>query len=137
MIFLGGLLFGIGLALSGLTRQEVVLGFLRLDDLGMALTMAAALLVTMPVYRLCRGDRFPRVVQPKHVVGGAIFGIGWGLSGVCPGAALASLGTGNWPMLAGVAGMLIGAYLHGVWESRRAASAARRYANGFSSALRP
>jgi uncharacterized membrane protein YedE/YeeE len=53
-----------------------------------------------------------------------VFGIGWGLSGVCPGSAIASIGVGNWPILAAVAGMLLGAYLQGAVMSRSVASQA-------------
>jgi uncharacterized membrane protein YedE/YeeE len=49
-----------------------------------------------------------------------IFGAGWGLSGICPGAAYASLGIGNVPILWAVGGMFVGAYLQGVWRSRQA-----------------
>lgn len=147
----GGLLFGVGLAVSGLARQEVVLAFLRLDDLGMALTMLAALVVTLPIYRLCaryggrpplgsRFERFPRRVERKHVIGGIVFGAGWGLSGVCPGGGLASLGLGNWPMLAGIAGMLVGAYVHGALQQEERADrperVVRRAGGGAASASR-
>jgi len=57
------------------------------------------------------------------VVGGGVFGVGWGLSGICPGAAYASLGIGNTVILYGVAGMFVGTYLQGyVREVRTAAS---------------
>ena len=150
-ILSGGLVFGVGLVVSGLARQEVVLDFLRLDDLGLALTMLAALVVTLPIYRLCarygwrpplgpRFERFPRRVERKHVIGGIVFGIGWGVSGVCPGGALASLGLGNLPMLAGVAGMLVGAYLHGAMQreecTARPERVVRRAAGGAASASR-
>lgn len=125
VIFAGGVLFGVGLAVSNMVRQEVVLGFVQLRDLGLAVTMAGALVVTLPVYQIAgrlrrrpplgaQYDTFPRRVTGRHVWGGAIFGIGWGLSGVCPGSAIASIGVGNWPILAAVAGMLIGAWLQGV-----------------------
>ncbi|MEF8822151.1 MAG: DUF6691 family protein, partial [Halovenus sp.] len=48
-----------------------------------------------------------------------IFGVGWGLSGICPGAAYASLGVGNWPILYALGGMFLGAYAQGVWRSRQ------------------
>jgi uncharacterized membrane protein YedE/YeeE len=48
------------------------------------------------------------------LVGGGIFGAGWGLSGICPGAAYASLGIGNPPILWGIAGMFLGAYAQGL-----------------------
>ncbi|MHC5023014.1 MAG: DUF6691 family protein [Planctomycetota bacterium] len=135
VILVGGLLFGFGLAWSGLVQQEIVLSFLRLEDLGLALMMGAALLVAMPLYQIVPRvrstpplgptfDRFPRRVTGRSVLGGAIFGVGWGISGVCPGAALASLGTGNWPILAALAGLLAGAYLQGAFLAERPAAAA-------------
>ncbi|MHC4081377.1 MAG: DUF6691 family protein [Planctomycetota bacterium] len=132
VIFVGGLLFGFGLAVSNMVEQEIVLGFVQLRDFGLAVTMGGALLVTMPIYQLVARqrrrpplggeyERFPRRVAPKNIIGGVIFGIGWGLSGVCPGSAIASIGVGNWPILAAVAGMLLGAYLQGALISRPAA----------------
>jgi uncharacterized membrane protein YedE/YeeE len=56
------------------------------------------------------------------VIGGGIFGVGWGLTGICPGAAYASLGVGNLPILWGIAGMFIGAFAQGVWRSARASA---------------
>ncbi|MHC4957249.1 MAG: YeeE/YedE family protein [Planctomycetota bacterium] len=120
-----GTVFGIGLAISGLAKPEVVLSFLLLQDFGLALLMAAAVAVSMPIYQLAPkqleapllGGSFEPVargVRPPHVVGGLLFGVGWGLSGVCPGAAFAGLGLANWPILYAVGGMLLGAYLQGV-----------------------
>jgi uncharacterized membrane protein YedE/YeeE len=120
-----GVVFGVGLAMSGLAKAEVVLSFLLLEDFGLALLMAAAVAVSMPIYQLAPkqleapllGGTFEPVargVRPPHVVGGLLFGVGWGLSGVCPGAAFASLGLGNWPILICLGGMLVGAYLQGV-----------------------
>lgn len=125
LILLGGVVFGFGLAWSTMVEPEVVLGFLQLNDFGLLATMGAALIVTFPMYQLAprllrkppRGasyDRFPRIVSAKHIVGGALFGIGWGLSGVCPGAGIASVGVGNWPIVFALVGMLIGALLQGV-----------------------
>jgi uncharacterized membrane protein YedE/YeeE len=129
VILLGGVVFGFGLAYSGLAKQEVVLSFLHLEDLGLAVTMAAALAVAMPAYQVAPRllarpplggtfERFPRGIGPRHIVGGVIFGMGWGLSGVCPGAAVASLGLGNWPIFAALAGMAIGAYVQGSFIAR-------------------
>jgi uncharacterized membrane protein YedE/YeeE len=131
VIFVGGLLFGFGLAVSNMVEQEIVLGFVQLRDLGLAVTMGGALLITAPIYQLTARfrkpppmgttfERFGRRVTARHVVGGVIFGIGWGLSGVCPGSAIASIGVGNWPILSAVAGMLLGAYLQGALMSRSA-----------------
>ena len=123
-----GAVFGAGLAVSGLYSQEAVLAFLQLRDLGLVFTMAAGVAVAAPFYRLAprrarpvlgsEFERPARELEPRHVLGGALFGVGWGISGVCPGAALASLGAGNLPMLAGLAGMLLGAYGQGRWQAR-------------------
>ena len=53
----------------------------------------------------------------RVIIGAVIFGVGWGLSGQCPGSALASLGTGNLPILAGIAAMFVGAYIRGLLDS--------------------
>ncbi|MHC4274600.1 MAG: DUF6691 family protein [Planctomycetota bacterium] len=135
VIFVGGLLFGFGLAVSNMVEQEVVLGFVQLRDLGLGVTMAGALVITMPIYQLvsrlrrrpplgAEFEQFPRRVAAKNVLGGVIFGIGWGLSGVCPGSAIASIGVGNWPILAAIAGMLLGAYLQGALMPTSAAAPA-------------
>jgi uncharacterized membrane protein YedE/YeeE len=80
--------------------------------------------VTFAAYRLAprllkkpwAGDEFlthPSEMTVRTIAGAAIFGIGWGLSGVCPGPAIAGLGTGNWPLAIALAGMIAGAYLQG------------------------
>ena len=128
-----GALFGFGLALSGMVRPEVVLSFLTFQDWGLVLVMGGALVVTLAVYqafpRRCAGPllggRFEAHgarMQRDTFVGAALFGVGWGLSGVCPGPAIAGLGTGNLDMLWVLAGLAIGAGLHG-WQQPGAAQA--------------
>ena len=56
-------------------------------------------------------------LNARTLTGAGLFGIGWGLSGVCPGPAIAGLGVGNWPLLWALAGILIGAYIQGRWFS--------------------
>ncbi|CAK6701812.1 MULTISPECIES: DUF6691 family protein [unclassified Synechococcus] len=135
-ILLGGGLFGYGLALGGMTRPEVVLSFLQLRDFGLLLLMASALAVTTIGYHLAPrlrsttllGLPFSHQVKrmlPGTVPGAVIFGVGWGLSGLCPGAAVASLGIGNGPVLIGLAGMFLGAYLQGLLSESLARQAAR------------
>ena len=51
----------------------------------------------------------------RTLIGAAIFGLGWGISGVCPGPAITGLGVGNWPMLYVLAGIAVGAYVQGRW----------------------
>nr|WP_265112514.1 YeeE/YedE family protein [Halosolutus halophilus] len=136
LIFVGGLIFGFGLAFSHMARPEVVLDFLQFTDFGLLFVMFGAAIVsgiafaTMPRLR----DRAPLTGRPygrrlksfdrNVLIGGAIFGVGWGLSGICPGAAYASLGIGNITILWALAGMFAGAYVQGRWRSHRSASKA-------------
>lgn len=130
VILVGGLVFGFGLAASHMARPEVVLDFLQLTDLGLLFVMFGAAVVSglafvvMPRLRErapLTGDTYGRRLKSfdrNVLLGGAIFGLGWGISGVCPGSGYASLGIGNWPILIAIAGMFIGAYLQGIWRSR-------------------
>lgn len=120
-----GLLFGGGLAVSGLTRPEVVLGFLDVTgrwDPTLAIVMAVALAVNAVAVRLATRRRRPvwaecfvlpppRRIDRRLLVGAALFGIGWGLHGVCPGPALASVAAGDGSVLTFVAAMTIGLVL--------------------------
>jgi hypothetical protein len=132
LIFAGGLVFGLGLGVSHMTHPEVVLDFLQLEDLGLLFVMGAgslvvggAIAVMSRTSRLAplTGEAYGRRVKSMDrdvVVGGSLFGVGWGLSGICPGAAYASVGIGNYPILIAVAGMLVGAYAQGYWRTVRA-----------------
>nr|WP_250139616.1 DUF6691 family protein [Halosolutus amylolyticus] len=134
LILVGGLIFGFGLGFSHMARPEVVLNFLQFDDFGLLFVMFGAAIVSgiafavMPRIRdsaPLTGDRYERRLKPfdrNVLVGGAIFGVGWGLSGICPGAAYASLGVGNVTILWALGGMFVGAYIQGRWRSHRAAS---------------
>jgi uncharacterized protein len=128
-ITLCGALFGAGLTLSTMVKPEVVLSFLRFQDFGLLLVLGSATTVTALTYQLWpRAAKKPLFeanfgkhvsLMNRHTLGGAaIFGIGWGLSGVCPGPAIAGLGTGNMALLWSVAGLFAGAYLHGWWMGR-------------------
>jgi hypothetical protein len=128
LVFMGGLIFGIGLAVSGMSKPEVVLSFLQLKDFGLLLVMAGGILVAglsfafIPriIKKPVSGDDFKEhstTSTKRTILGAAVFGAGWGLAGICPGAALTSLGTGNIPILIGIAGIFIGAYLNGVLEN--------------------
>jgi len=130
LVLFGGILFGFGLAYSGMTKQEVVLSFLQLKDLGLIFVMGGAAFVTFfainIVPRLLKKPPFGEQFKPRKaamsrnvIIGAIIFGVGWGISGQCPGSAVASLGTGNLPILLGLASMFIGAYLRGLLDSRR------------------
>jgi len=124
-VLVSGALFGFGLALSTMVQPEVVLSFLRFQDWGLMLVMGGAVLVTLLTYqlvpRLCKrpllGDHFavrPAILDRDTVLGAAIFGVGWGICGVCPGPAIAGLGTGNWSLLWALGGIALGALVQGL-----------------------
>jgi uncharacterized membrane protein YedE/YeeE len=130
-MYVGGLVFGFGLAFAGATNPEIVLSFLQLQDLGLLLVIGAALLVTLVVYQgvpqLLRKppygeqfdghDGFP--VTSRTIVGAVIFGVGWGIAGICPATVLAGVGTGNWPLFFAIVGMFIGTLIYGTIRSRQ------------------
>lgn len=144
LIALGaGLLFGIGLAVSGMFDPAKVLGFLDLAaiatggwDPSLAFVMAGGLAVTLPAFQLARRWRQPVAAPQFHtpaakgidarlVLGALLFGIGWGLVGYCPGPALAALAFGASGTIVFVLAMAAGMLLH----SFTAAPGARRYRN--------
>jgi len=106
---LSGLLFGLGLVVSGLINPAKVLNFLDVAgtwDLSLALTMAAAVFTTAVGYRFAFSRTRPafggafhlptaKDVDANLIGGAALFGIGWGLVGYCPGPAIASLPLGG------------------------------------------
>jgi len=121
-----GLVFGLGLAVSGMMDPARVIGFLDVAgdwDPTLAFVMGGALLVAVPAYRFIprRGrplleEEFSlpekKAIDTPLVGGSALFGVGWGLVGFCPGPAIAALGTGFVPVFAFVAAMLAGMALH-------------------------
>lgn len=125
--FFAGLLFAVGLAVSGMTRPAKVLGFLDLGgawDPSLALVMVAAIAVFATAFWLSRRMAKPLVseafaalpvgrVDPKLLAGTAIFGVGWGLAGFCPGPAFVAAATGM-----GQAVAFCGAMLVGFWGTR-------------------
>lgn len=122
MAFVTGLIFGLGLILSGMTDPSKVIGFLDLAgkwDPSLAFVMGGAVLVASIGFHFAKGRtrailgdamRLPTATQidRRLVLGGLAFGAGWGLSGYCPGPALASLAQGGAKPLIFVAAMLAG-----------------------------
>lgn len=131
---LAGLLFGAGLVLGGMTRPEVVLGFL--DAFGrwnpqLVFVMGGAVATTALGYAILRRRARPafdaqfhwptrRSLDPRLLGGAALFGIGWGIAGYCPGPALASLAAGAPSVVLFVACMAAG-----WWLASRIPAAAR------------
>jgi uncharacterized membrane protein YedE/YeeE len=120
--FLAGLVFGIGLILSGMTDPGKVIGFLDIAgnwDPSLAFVMGGAVLVGFFAFSLAarRGRSFlggamelprRRDIDTRLVAGSVVFGIGWGLAGFCPGPALVSFGSGQDKAAVFVAAMLLG-----------------------------
>lgn len=139
MALLAGLLFGLGLILSGMTDPAKVLGFLDLSgnwDPSLALVMGGALLVGSLAFpfvvkrpKSILGDalRLPTTTQidRRLVLGGLTFGVGWGLAGYCPGPALASLAQGGMKPLLFFIAMLAGMAMFELFERIRPKSADR------------
>ncbi|HCE30251.1 MAG TPA: YeeE/YedE family protein [Comamonadaceae bacterium] len=124
-VLAAGALFGFGLAISTMVQPEVVLSFLRFQDFGLMLVMGGAVGVTLLAYKLAPrlltrpllGGSFhahPSAWNRDTAVGAALFGVGWGLCGVCPGPAIAGLGTGNWTLLWALGGIALGALVQGL-----------------------
>ncbi|QLG62288.1 YeeE/YedE family protein [Halorarum salinum] len=134
LIVVAGLIQGFGLAYSQMARPEVVLNFLQLEDLGLLFVMGGAALVAGIAIQIgsrlletapftgTRYQRREKSFDRNVIVGGLVFGVGWGLSGICPGAGYASLGIGNYKILWAIAGMFIGAYAQGYWRALRPAT---------------
>jgi uncharacterized membrane protein YedE/YeeE len=130
---LSGLVFGAGLLISGMVSPTKVLGFLDIFgawDPSLAVVMAAALAVSAPGFMLANGRSRPLLaaqsvwptknhIDRPLVVGAAIFGIGWGLVGLCPGPALESLATLSPGVIAFVAAMAAGMVFQNVWQRSR------------------
>lgn len=125
LTFLSGLIFGFGLIVSGLINPAKVLNFLDLAgawDPSLAITMAVAVAVTGVGYRLAFAKGTPilggtfqlpaaSAIDARLLAGAALFGIGWGLVGYCPGPAIAALSLGAGSTVAFVAAMLAGMVL--------------------------
>lgn len=124
VLFVGGTFFGFGLAVGGMSKPEITLSFLQLKDYGLLVLMGCATGVSFAAINIVPkfvenpvlGGRFrprKRTLTKNTIIGAAIFGMGWGLSGQCPGSAFSSLGIGNFPILIGIVAMFLGSYVMG------------------------
>ncbi|GLS18170.1 membrane protein [Labrys miyagiensis] len=128
-----GAIFGFGLSLSGMLDPVRVQGFLDIFgrwDPSLAFVLAGAVIVAFIGVRIARRLAHPvldkdfhlpvaRAIDPPLIIGSALFGIGWGLAGLCPGPALASLSLGLWQTALFVAAMITGMVLHDRLPARR------------------
>ena len=130
---LAGLVFGLGLIVSGMANPAKVLGFLDLTgawDPSLALVMAGAIGISFFAFLFAKKRsrslvgadmKLPtgRSIDRRLVIGSTLFGIGWGVAGFCPGPSLVALGLGEVKALIFVAAMLAGMVLFELLEKRR------------------
>jgi uncharacterized protein len=135
-----GFIFGWGLFISGMVQPAKILDFL--DVLGipsgawdpsLAVVMAAALAVTTVGYALIRlrrplldtQSRWPTqtAIDRPLIAGAAMFGVGWGLAGLCPGPALENLATLSSPVIVFVVAIAVGMAAHDFWQARTSTTA--------------
>ena len=126
MEFIAGLLFGIGLILSGMTDPGKVIGFLDLAgewDPSLAFVMGGAIAVGFFAFAVARkrttsllgsAMQLPNSddIDSRVLIGSAVFGVGWGLAGFCPGPAVVATGAGHWQALLFTLSMLAGMAVH-------------------------
>ena len=131
--FVAGLLFGSGLIVSGMTDPAKVLGFLDLAGAwnpSLAFVMGGAILIGFFAFLIARTRtltllggalHLPKatVLDKRLVIGGLVFGAGWGLAGFCPGPALVAMAMGQPKALVFVLAMLAGMQLYEMLERRR------------------
>lgn len=125
--FVSGVIFGLGLLVSGMSNPDKVIGFLDLAgqwDPSLALVMGGAIGVAFFGFRLAtkrstgvvRAADAGEVAEPagidsRLILGSALFGIGWGITGFCPGPVVVALGLAYWPAVLVGAGMMLGLWL--------------------------
>jgi len=131
--FLAGLIFGLGLAIAQMTNPAKVLGFLDIAgawDASLLLVLGGAVGVAVVAFHriLLRphplfADRFDlpakKNIDARLVIGAAIFGVGWGVGGYCPGPAIASLASPSWETWVFLPAMFLGSALQKITFARK------------------
>jgi len=126
-----GIVFALGLGISGMTRPEKVIGFLNIFvdwDASLAFVMAGAIAIHAVAYRLIRRRSSPlfskefyvptsKELTPSLIIGAFIFGVGWALAGYCPGPAITSLGSFEIRPLMFVVSMILGMLLFRIYQT--------------------
>lgn len=130
--FFAGLIFGLGLLLAGMANPAKVLAFLDVAgawDPSLALVMAGAIAVSVIPLNWARKNKQSLLAAPMQLsvkreldtrlIGGSVvFGIGWGIAGICPGPAVVIMLTGHWQVFIFVLAMLAGMYMFSALERR-------------------
>ena len=123
---LAGLLFGFGLLISGMTDPVKVQGFLDVFgawDISLALVMGGGLMVAIVGVQLAKRQKtswigtliempIKTTINKKLLIGAMLFGIGWGLVGICPGPGIVLLGTGQWQAYVFIPAMIVGMLIY-------------------------
>ena len=123
---MAGLLFGIGLLISGMTDPTKVQGFLDIFgawDISLALVMGGGLIVAIIGVQLAKRQQSSWIgtlielpskttINKKLLIGAMLFGIGWGLVGICPGPGIVLLGTGQWQAYVFIPAMVVGMLMY-------------------------
>jgi len=136
--YLIGLVFGLGISISGMANPAKVLNFFDIAgawDPSLIFVMGGALVTTFIGYKLVFGRSAPlfeggfsvptsRLIDARLVGGSALFGIGWGIAGFCPGGALPALGTGRWEVFIFTGALVAGIFLAIAIQSTRNARSA-------------
>jgi len=129
--YLIGLIFGVGISISGMANPAKVLNFFDIAgtwDPSLIFVMGGALVTTFIGYKIAFGRSAPvfeggfsvpsnRTIDARLIGGSAVFGIGWGIAGFCPGGALPALGTGRWEVFAFTAALIAGIFLAKLTQS--------------------
>jgi len=132
LTFISGLIFGVGLILSGMTNPAKVIGFLDLFgswDPSLMFVMFGAIPISFIGFRIIENKQATLLEEPVHlpgknhinselIIGSLLFGSGWALAGFCPGPALVALGSGNSKAIIFVIAMLAGMLLHDYFYKR-------------------
>lgn len=114
LYFISGSIFGVGLIISGMSNPQKVLNFLDIFgnwDPSLIFVMIGAISITAIYFILIKNKTTKLSIDKKLVVGSSIFGIGWGLVGICPGPAIVILGSANVKGIIFFIALLIGMFL--------------------------
>ena len=131
---IAGVLFGFGLALSGMMQPDKVVGFLNIAgewDASLMLVMGGALAIFTPGYHFIIKKRqqtwngavlhlpTKKALDHQLIIGALIFGAGWGLAGICPGPAIAMVALVGWPAIVFIFAMVAGMLIAGYWLQKK------------------
>jgi uncharacterized membrane protein YedE/YeeE len=129
---ISGIIFGVGLTVSQMIDPAKVLGFLNIFgawDPSLAFVMIGALIISSPFFHLFKNNNKPvfadsfsysnnKELNKKLIIGSSLFGAGWGLAGLCPGPAIASLALLNTSSIVFVIAMFVGFYLSDMYKKK-------------------